>query len=181
MAVAALILLFLVFAIAGLLAALAIHVATLFGVIWPFEHALELLGFGVFIAFVPTAFVMTKLTSDFKRKDLWRAMLRGCPKWMRWAFYGLVWYAWLGFFLLPRLYGGGESSANGARSMSAGLLIFYALPVVVFYSALRAPKLDRDRWCLNGHHISPLAKYCEECGAPLDERSTTLEGGIRRA
>lgn len=178
---AALILLFLVIAIAGLIAALAIHVATLFGVIWPFEHTLEFMGFGVFIAFVPTAFAMTRLTSDFKRKDLWRAMLRGCPKWMRRAFYGLVWYAWVGFFVLPMLYGGGSSSANGDRSMSAGLLIFYAFPVVVFYSALRAPQIDQSRRCLNGHHISPLAKYCEECGAPFDERSTTMQSGIRRS
>ena len=27
--------------------------------------------------------------------------------------------------------------------------------------------LNESRRCLNGHHVAPRAKFCEECGAPL--------------
>ena len=77
-------------------------------------------------------------------------------------------YAWVGFFALPFLYGGGmDSTANKARSMSATLLIFYLIPSSVVYSATRVQRFDESRRCLNGHHVSPLAKFCEEWGAPI--------------
>jgi len=74
---------FLALAAAGFLAALAIHVASLFGAASPFQHFLNFLGFGLFVVFVPTIFVMRQLTSEFKQKDVWRAAMRGCPGWIR--------------------------------------------------------------------------------------------------
>jgi hypothetical protein len=163
---------FLALAAAGFVAVLAIHVAALFGAAYPFHHFLNFLGPGLFVVFVPTIFVMNRLTADFKQRDIWRAALRGCPRWMR----GLVWaafgYSWVGFFLLPLLYGGGMGSEqNGARSMSAILLVFYAVSVAVLYSATQVPRFDESRRCLNGHRVSPLARFCEECGAPVAARN----------
>jgi len=34
------------------------------------------------------------------------------------------------------------------------------------YSVTQVDKFDAGRHCLNCHRISPLAKFCEECGAP---------------
>jgi hypothetical protein len=120
---------FLALAVVGFAAMLAIHVASLFGATRAFEDSLRFVAPGVFVLALPTIFVMNRLTRDFKQRDVWRAALRGCPQWMRRAVWIIIGYAWVGFFALPFLYGGGmESPANKARSMSATLLIFYLIP-----------------------------------------------------
>jgi hypothetical protein len=152
----------------GFFTALVIHVAALLGTLYPFEHLLKFLGPGLVVVWFPTVLVSIQLTRDFKRKDVWRASLRGCPKWLQRALWILCGYAWVGFFALPVIYGGGEGSpANTARAMSGGLLAFYSIAACVLYSATKAQKFDESRRCLNGHRVSPLAKYCEECGAPV--------------
>lgn len=157
-------------AIVGSVAMLVIHVVSLFGITYPFEHFVKFLGPAVFIVLLPTIFVMNQLTREFKQKDHWRAALRGCPQWMRRTVCIIFGYAWIGFFVLPFLYGGGMNSLpNTARVMSAGLLTFYLTPTAVLYSATQVSRSDEGRRCLNGHRISPLAKYCEECGAPYRE------------
>lgn len=164
--------LFLALSALGFAALVAIHITSLLGITYPFEHFIPLLGPAVFVVFVPTIFVINRLTRDFKQKDLWQAALRGCPTWMRRAVWAIFGYAWLGFFVLPVLYGGGmESARNKARIGSGGLMIFYLIPFAVMYSATRVRELDESRRCLNGHHVSPLAKFCEECGAPVSPPS----------
>lgn len=159
---------------AEFLAIAAIHIATLFGITWPFEHLpFNYVFLGLVVVFLPTIFLMNRLTRDFKQKDVWRAALRGCPPWMR----GMVWvlfgYGWLGFFVLPIFYGGGmEALANKARTMSGMLMIFFLIPGAVLYSAIQVEGSDQSRKCLNGHHLSPSAKFCEECGAPAAPTET---------
>lgn len=165
---------FLALAGIGMAATAAVHIAALFGNIDPFEQTLRILGPGVFVVFLPTVLVMTRLTRDFKQKDIWRAALRGCPPWMYRAFYAIFIYCWAGFFILPMLYGGGmDAEANKARGMSGGLLIFYVISFAVLYSATRAEGVDKSIRCLNGHRVSPLAKFCEECGAPVSNQDVT--------
>jgi hypothetical protein len=82
--------------------------------------------------------------------------------------WGIFLYSWAGFFVLPLLYGGGmDSAANKARGMSGVLLIVYLIPLAVMCSAVHVKRFDESRRCLNGHRVSPLAKFCEECGAPV--------------
>jgi hypothetical protein len=86
--------------------------------------------------------------------------------------YRTVWaisaYCWAGFFVLPLLYGGGmDSDANRARMMSGAFLMFYLMSLSVMYSGTHVERFDQSRRCLNGHHVSPLAKFCEECGAQV--------------
>jgi hypothetical protein len=165
---AALVYPFLVLSAVGFAAILVIHVASLFGIRAPFEHLLTYLAPGVFVVSLPTILVMNQLTRDSKRKDIWRAALRGCPQWMYRTVWVIFGYAWVGFFALPFLYGGGmDSEANKARMVSGTLLIFYLIPLAVLYSWTQARHLDESRRCLNGHNVSPLAKFCEECGAPV--------------
>lgn len=150
----------------------AIHVAALFGITYPFENFLKLLGPGVFVVFVPMILMANRLTRDFKQKDFWRAALRGCPPWIRRTVYVVFGYAWVGFFALPFLYGGGmDLLANKARVMSAVLLSFYVISAAVLYSATQVKRSDESKRCINGHEMSPLAKYCPECGAPLNRQS----------
>lgn len=159
---------FLLLAATGFTIMLVVHVMTLFGLTYSFQHSLRFVGPGLFIVWLPTVLIASRLTHDFKQKDLWRAALRGCPKWMKRAVWVIFGYAWVGFFALPFLYGGGMSLAdNNARSMSAVMLAFYSVASALLYSAIRVNKLDASRRCVNGHPMAPSAKYCEECGAPL--------------
>jgi hypothetical protein len=167
---------FLAFAAAGLTGVLAIHLASLLGAAYPFEHLLKFLAFGVFAVMVPTTFVMNRLTQDVKQRDIWRAALRGCPRWMRGLTWAILGYAWVGFFVLPLLYGGGiNSETNEARSTSAVLLVFYLVPLSVLYSATQIPRFNERTCCSNGHRVSPLAKFCEECGAPIAASNVPLQ------
>jgi hypothetical protein len=159
---------FLIPAFAGFLTTSVIHICALAGFTAPFEATLRVLFPGIFIVAFPTIFVMNWLARDFKQKDIWRAALRGCPAWMRravWVIFGYVWATWL---LFPMLYGGGmHSASNTARAMSGVAAAFYLIPAAVMFSATRAERIDKSRRCGNGHLVSPLAKFCEECGAAV--------------
>jgi hypothetical protein len=106
---------------------------------------------------------MNRLTSDFKQKDLWTAALRGCPSWMRnalWVVIGCV----FAVFFFPLISKG--NPGEGPQTFVLFPITFYAVSFCVMYSFIQAEKQDALRRCLNGHTISPLAKFCEECGAP---------------
>jgi len=157
----------------GFAAMLLVHVASLFGNTYLFERTIAVLGPGIFVVSVPTIFVMNRLTRDYKQRDILRAALRGCPPWMYRAVWAIFLYCWSGFFVLPLLYGGGmDSATNKARIGSGALLVFYLIPLAVMYSATHVGRFDQSRQCLNGHHVSPLAKFCEECGAPVATSSS---------
>jgi hypothetical protein len=64
------------------------------------------------------------------------------------------------------LVGTGTNSAhNTARVGSAVQLGFCVIIAAVLYSATKVEMVDKNRHCANGHKVSPLAKFCEECGA----------------
>src|SRR5436190_19585037 len=116
---------FLMLAVVGLITVAAVHVSALMGTTSLFEHLLRVLGPGIFVVFLPTIFVMNRLTRDFKQKDIWRAALRGCPTWMRRTVWTIFGYSWLGFFILPVIFGGGmDSATNKARIGSGALMVF---------------------------------------------------------
>jgi hypothetical protein len=126
--------------------------------------AFRLLFPGIFIAWVPTILFANLLIGDFKQRDFWKAALRGCPPWMRTALWVIVGIVFIGFFI-PFAWG------SNPGAFPTGFLIFpsgfYAISFCVAYSFLHVEKFDAGHRCLNGHRISPLAKFCEECGAPV--------------
>jgi len=133
---------FLALATLGFATLLVVHLAALFGTTYPFEHWFRFLVPGMFVVWIPTVFVMNRLTQDFKQKDLWRAALRGCPKWMRRSMYIVFGYAWVGFFVFSVIY---RDARSGTVGMSAVLLAFYGIAVAVLYSEKRDEKLDERR------------------------------------
>ncbi len=121
---------------------------------------------GVFAVWLPTILFANLLIADFKQRDFWKAALRGCPPWMRaglWVVTGLAFAA----FFAPFLWGSRpERSPAGFLFVFA---VFYSVAFCVAYSVIHVETFDAGRRCLNGHRISPLAKFCEECGAPAAE------------
>ncbi|MFI5059780.1 MAG: hypothetical protein ACHQLQ_16565 [Candidatus Acidiferrales bacterium] len=124
---------------------------------------------GLFAVWIPTVILSNRLTQDFKQKDFWKAALRGCPAWMRsglWAVIGCV----FAVFFLPVL--SRRSPGDSPQTFVLFPIMFYAVSFCVMYSLINVEKHDSVRRCLNGHAISPLAKFCDECGAPAAADST---------
>jgi len=117
---------------------------------------------GIFPIWLPTVLLMGRLTSEFKQKDLWNAVLRGCRPWMRVALWVLIGIVFVSFFF-PLLAGG--KPGEGPFTFMLFPSTFYAISFCVMYSLLHAEEHDANLRCLNGHVISPLAKFCGECGA----------------
>lgn len=122
----------------GFVAMLVIHVASLFGNTYLFERTLAVLGPGLFVVFLPTLFVMNRLTRDFKQKDLWRAALHGCPRWMYRTVWSIFLYCWPGTAVA-------WMAANKARVGSGVFLIFYLIPLAVINSATHVERFDESR------------------------------------
>jgi hypothetical protein len=125
--------------------------------------------FGVFVVWIPTILLMNRLTRDFKQRDLWKAALRGCPAWMRttlWVVTGLI----MASFVLSAVLRAGPGGFPLLFTIFP--VTFYGVSFCAMYSYLHVEKFDASRRCLNGHAISPLAKFCEECGAPAAPYST---------
>jgi len=122
-----------------------------------------LLFIGIFVVWLPTVLLLNTLTRDFKQKDLWKAALRGCPPWMRttlWIIVGGV----MAITFIPLI--AGRDPGDGPEGFGLFPIAFYAVSFCVMYSLIHVDERDASRRCLNGHAISPLAKFCEECGAP---------------
>lgn len=156
----------LVVAIAVFCADGVVHIGTLSGSPVLFERCEKWLFPALFVVWIPTILSMNRLTRDLKQKDIWKAALRGAPKWMRITAYFIFGYAWVGT-LASAFLPGADSKLSGARAVSGVMMAFSGLAVCAVYSAIHADKHDDSRRCLNGHRVGPLAKYCDECGATI--------------
>ena len=166
---------FLVLAVAGFLGILMIHIAAFAGVTAP-SIILKVVMAGLFVVWVPAIFASNHLSKEFKQDHLWRATLRGCPKWMQTALWVVWGYGFLGTLLLPLLFGRNvDSYVTSAVGMSGAMMAFYATAVCTLYSATRAEEFDRNRRCPNGHHVSPVARFCEDCGSPVTDSAIQVQ------
>ena len=154
----------------GLIFSVVAHVSALLGYDLGVGTAVFALHFGVFVVWVPAVFAMQKITGEFKQRDMWKAALRGCPGWMKKMLYGFAAYAAVNFLLLAA--SGGRMSTQldvstpaVVRGFSGHWMAFYAAALAILYSARYAKQADARRRCGSGHLVSPMAKYCEECGA----------------
>jgi hypothetical protein len=78
-------------------------------------------------------------------------------------------YGWLFFFTFG--YGSEISNAGG---MTAVMMCFAATEVGVLFSGMRSDRMDRR--CPNGHAVSPVADFCEECGWRIGAHDDSLKG-----
>src|SRR5262245_26832033 len=122
----------------GLILSILVHLAALLGTDSALGEAAWFLHGGIFLVWFPAVLVLQPLTREFKQKDLWRAALRGCPKWMRWITYGFFGYAAVNFLLFIFMAPGRSSSPGTPpvilRGFSGHWMAFYSAAVAVFYS-----------------------------------------------
>ncbi len=166
---------FIALSAAGLILSVIVHVIALSGHQVPFGELAWGLHIGIFVVWFPAVLVSMRLTRDFKQKDLWKAALRGCPAWMKYMTYFFFGYAFINFALFAFSTTGmpkesSPSTATALRGFSGHWMVFYSAAMSMLYSATQADLVDKQRRCRNGHAVSPLAKFCEECGAQVIDR-----------
>jgi hypothetical protein len=171
---------FLLLSAVGLVLSLVVLVSALFGYPAPLGERGWVLHVGIFVVWIPAVLVMQRLTREFKQKDVWRAALRGCPRWMRRMVYGFGVYALVNFAIFifmqrQNVEERRETPAIVFRGFSGHWMAFYAAAFGILYSALQVQELDEQRRCGNGHPMSPAAKFCEECGEPAVRHTTGLD------
>lgn len=155
----------------GLVLSLIAHVSSLIGADLGLGQKVFALHIGVFIVWVPTVLVFNKLTKNCKQSQLWKVALLGCPEWMKYSFYGLCVYAFINFILFMIIDSQNPNNAHGPatpqviRGFSGHWMVFYSAAFVTLFSAKKLNLAELK--CKNGHTMSPLAKYCEQCGAPM--------------
>jgi hypothetical protein len=165
-------------ALAGLGLALSIifHVEALAGLQGPLGEYEWVLHVGIFVVWLPAVIVSSQLTVDFKRRDFWKAALRGCPPWMRYMVNGFFAYAALNFiwFLAsaPPHGGSGPMPPIVVRGFSGHWMVFYSAAMAMLYSAAHVKDRDVGRKCPQGHTVGPLAQFCEQCGQPAVQDSS---------
>jgi hypothetical protein len=175
-----------VLAATGLTASVIVHVSALLGMPSPLGDKSWVLHIGIFVVWLPAVLVLQPLTREFKQKDLWRAALRGCPKWMRRATWGFCGYAVVNFLVFavsirgssPR---GGPIPDSVWRGFSGHWMAFYSMAFAIMYSAIHVEQRDPQRRCVGGHPVSSAAQYCEQCGKPVIEVPTRGMSGGKRA
>lgn len=156
----------------GLVASFVVHVLSLLGILPATGGFTWLLHGGIFIVWIPAVILMQQLLPQkYNPKDIWKIALRGCPRWVEKAIMGLGYYAMANFILF--MFSAQKSrqldgeSSEMFRGFSGHWMIFYAAAAAIFYSALNAR--DEERRCPQGHPVSLLAKFCEECGLPVSD------------
>ena len=147
----------------GLILSLAAHIGALLGLNVP--SAAMALHIGIFVVWFPAVIVSNfSLTKKYDRKDFWKVVLRGAPKWMQYMTYGFFGYALINFAIFIFV-----DTSNVIRGFSGHWMAFYSAALAILYSAIQIKKKGLIRKCPNGHEVSLNAAFCEECGQMIIE------------
>ena len=160
----------------GFILTFMVHVSSLLSLPFPigaYTILILFLGIFLFIPLLVALYVAYKLSKDFKEKDRWKAALRGCPSWQKYLlnlFWGYALFTFFLFWIMGGDQGGAGAhglSVSGVKMFSAGFMAFYVVSMALLYSAIHVRTDVQARRCPNGHLVSPLAKFCRECGSKV--------------
>jgi hypothetical protein len=151
----------------GLVASVCVHIAAITG--HPVSSLFWIFHVGIFVVWFPAILVAQRLVGSTKRKDFWKAVLKGSPDWMRYMVYGFFAYAFVNFMFFMTNAPSDGNGMNTPPSMWQGFsghwMAFYSAALAILYSATRIA--DAGPRCVNGHLVSPTAVYCSRCGQPV--------------
>ncbi|MCG7584857.1 hypothetical protein [Photobacterium sp. OFAV2-7] len=148
----------------GFFASIIAHVCGFFDIVRPFGLPAWPLHFGIFVVMPPAMVIGSRLSKGFPKQQVWQAMLRGCPLWMKVVFYFLFAYMILNFFGFMILENQSGNEDNYLKGVSGHWLLFYYTAYAVLYSANNITDNDVVIKCSRGHSVLPGHKYCSECG-----------------
>jgi hypothetical protein len=161
----------------GFILSVLAHIASWLGLHVP--EASFVLHIGIFVVWIPTVLIANSLAKNHDRKDYWKVVWRGAPKWAQYLMYGIFYYAMFNFvlFFLP-IFGvinvpDQDMSVSEMKFASGHWMVFYSAALLTLYSATQIRKKDLIRKCPNGHEVSLEATLCEKCGRLLlDEQQS---------
>ena len=164
-----------VLAAGGFILSVAAHLAALAGIAVPGGGLVWALHIGIFVVWIPTVLVSSRITRYSNRRDFWKTALAGCPPWMRRALYIVFGYALLNFILFIASTSGhpkpvGAAPPSVIRGFSGHWMVFYGAAFATLYSVTHAPYLLRERRCPQGHAVAPTARFCPECGYAFPDK-----------
>lgn len=167
----------------GFAASLVSHVYALFGLPGPLAERTFLLHVGIFVVWLPAILLARRMTKGVPQADAWKVVLRAVPPWMRYASYAVGGYAILNFvlflFMTDKRAGRGKSgpmSPETVRGFSGHWMIFYGAALMMAYAYTRIGSRPTPR-CANGHEVGPLARFCERCGARVEDAPSVDPSG----
>ena len=160
---------FMLLAALGFLLSVAAHVASIAGVPLPAGQSIWLLHTGVFVVWLPTILISNKVMQGERRKDMWKIMLSGCPRWMRLLGYSVAAYVVVNFIYFMATSSGkahytGSPPPSVIRGFSGHWMLFYGMAFMTLYSVKAKPGLLGRVVCSNGHAIASTDQFCRVCG-----------------
>jgi hypothetical protein len=131
----------------------------------------------LFLISVPAIFVSRRLTAPFTEREVrqsgWKLILRGCPDWVPNAMKIGGWLTMLSF--LAVIFSPKTSRDAIMLRLVAPIygMFFSGYSAAIFYSALHVN--SEPRFCIKGHEVTLLQKFCPECGSPVSEKQEKQE------
>jgi hypothetical protein len=129
---------------------------------------------GIFAVWFPTVLYLQRfngLMRGFSGWKGWKHIVHGAPTWMKVVVPATFVYAFANFFIATGAPFGSVSDTDPGfdRVGSGHAMLFYGVAMLAMTAAARRVEHDLDWRCVQGHAISPEAKFCEQCGAPARE------------
>ena len=170
-----------VYAACGLVLSLIVHLVTFVG-IKPGPDALFFaLHVGIFPLWIPVVLIMMWTTGGStagwgRGWKMWDAVLAPCPPWMRYMTYGFFIYAIVNFAIFIAMAPTGKHAVGGPPNVvwhgfSGHWMAFYSAGLAVLTAAYRRGLRNLRRKCPNGHVVSPLDRFCPDCGVAVDTQA----------
>ena len=114
--------------------------AAFLGKTHPFDLSSDYLFVGLFLVWIPTGLLVNSTSLKQGRRWTWRAVLRGCPKYLQWAMWILFGYSLVSIGLQFINAGEMGSQLYSDRAVSSGFLAMYSAAACLLYSGTQAEK-----------------------------------------
>lgn len=131
----------------------------------PLEDYSGALTMGIFVVWFPAVLLAQRMHPTGSGTFSWRALLAGCPPWMRYAAGGLFIYAFVNFFLSVQRVA--DDPLSALRPITGHAMLFYGVAFCIFFSAWRRPRILAQLECPLGHRLRHGDRFCPECGASV--------------
>lgn len=176
---------FMLYAAVGLLASAVVHLLGFAGIAAGHQSFFIALHVGIFPLWFLVAYVASRLTRGMpapsgwnfgSQQDYWKALMAGCPPWLRYLTQGFFIYAMASFiFFFVTMIGApknpGGPSSDVWRGFSGHWMLFYCAGLAILTSAYRRGLDGNLRYCRNGHQVGLSDSFCATCGTKVVERS----------
>ena len=151
--------------VAFFVVALLLNLASLGGFIPPGSISDKEVMFPIIGLMIVAVMTSLRLGKDLPRRDHWKVIWSFSAAWVRKFQYGFTGYVFATWgFLAWKQYESASAHVDPTPFLAAIAMVLSIASGMTAYAVFRDPTLLTGRTCKNGHRISPLDKYCPQCG-----------------